>query len=136
MLAIQSAALSNVDVRLMLPARSDSYLVQVGSFSFVRAMLNAGVKVYLYQAGFLHAKMIAVDDEFCTVGSANMDFRSFEHNFEANAFIYDKAKTRELKNIFLNDQHNSQRISTREWRNRPAKQRALESVIRLFSPML
>lgn len=136
LLAIQSAALSNVDVRLMLPARADSYLVQVGSFSYIRAMLNAGVKVYFYNTGFLHAKMIAVDDEFCSVGSANMDFRSFEHNFEANAFIYDKSKTRELKNIFLADQHHSSRVSVREWRNRPIRQRALESVVRLFSPML
>ncbi|MEG1673357.1 MAG: phospholipase D-like domain-containing protein, partial [Alistipes sp.] len=104
LLALQAAALSNVDVRLMLPVRSDARLVQIGSFSYIRSMLKAGVKVYFYQPGFLHAKMVAIDDEYCTIGSANMDFRSFEHNFEANAFIYDKKITKQMKNIFLHDQ--------------------------------
>lgn len=136
LLALQSAALSNVDVRLMIPIRSDAHLVQIGSYSYVRSMLKAGVKVYLYQPGFLHAKMVAVDDEFCTVGSANMDFRSFEHNFEANAFIYDKQVTRQMKSIFLHDQQQCKRMTIREWRNRPLRQKAFESIIRLFSPML
>lgn len=136
LLALQSAALANVDVRLMIPIRSDSHLVQIGSYSYVRSMLKAGVKVYFYQPGFLHAKMVAVDDEYCTVGSTNMDFRSFEHNFEANAFIYDAQITRRLKDIFLHDQQKCKRMTLREWRNRPLRQRAFESVIRLFSPML
>ncbi|MGL4292813.1 MAG: cardiolipin synthase [Bacteroidales bacterium] len=136
LLALQSAALANVDVRLMIPKHSDSRLVQVGSFSYIRSMLKAGVKVYLYEPGFLHAKMVAVDDEFCTVGSANMDFRSFEHNFEANAFLYDKHTTRQMKTIFLKDQQQSRRVTIREWRNRPLRQKAFESIIRLFSPML
>lgn len=136
LIALQSAALSKVDVRLMLPARSDSKLVQVGSYSFVAGMLRAGVKVYFYNPGFLHAKMVAVDDELYTVGSANMDFRSFEHNFEANAFIYDRKSARQMRTIFLADQQQCTRITLREWRNRPLRQKALESVIRLFSPML
>ena len=136
LLAIQSAALSSVDVRLMLPERSDSYIVQIGSYSYIRSMLKAGVKVYFYKPGFLHAKMVAVDDEFCTVGSANMDFRSFEHNFESNAFIYDPATTRKLRNIFLKDQSHSRRVTIIEWRHRPLRQRTFESIIRLFSPML
>ncbi|MEG1617823.1 MAG: cardiolipin synthase [Bacteroidales bacterium] len=136
LVALQSAALAKVDVRLMLPSRSDSKLVQLGSYSFVTAMLHAGVKVYFYVPGFLHAKMVAVDDEFCTVGSANMDFRSFEHNFEANVFLYDQGTTRKMRNIFLNDLQSCTRIGLREWRNRPFRQKAYESVIRLFSPML
>ncbi|MEG0949029.1 MAG: cardiolipin synthase [Bacteroidales bacterium] len=136
MLAMQAAALSNVDVRLMIPIRSDTHLVQIGTYSYVRSMLKAGVKVYFYEPGFLHAKMIAIDDEFCTVGSTNMDFRSFEHNFEGNAFIYDRQVTRQMKNIFLRDQQNCKRMTLREWNSRPIRQKAFESVIRLFSPML
>ncbi|MDO5571028.1 MAG: cardiolipin synthase [Bacteroidales bacterium] len=135
-LALQAAALANVDVRLMIPAHSDSKIVQVGSFSYIRSMLKAGVKVYFYKPGFLHAKMVAVDDELCTVGSANMDFRSFEHNFEANAFIYNKDIAIQLKNIFLKDQQECDRITLRYWKTRPIRQKAWESVIRLFSPLL
>ena len=80
--ALQTAALSGVDVRLMLPERSDSKLVHWGSRSYVDEMLRAGVKVYFYQKGFLHAKMIVSDDLFSSVGTTNIDFRSFEHNFE------------------------------------------------------
>jgi cardiolipin synthase len=134
--AMQSAALAGVDVRLMIPERADSRLIQIGNHSYVRQMLKAGVKVYFYKAGFLHAKMVAVDDELCTVGSTNMDFRSFEHNFEANAFIYDAAMTRRLKRIFLADQQQCERITCQAWRKRPLGKRFIESVIRLFSPML
>ena len=136
MLALQTAALANVDVRLMIPAKSDTTIVQVGTFSFIRPMLKAGVKVYLYNAGFLHAKSIVIDDEFCTVGSTNMDFRSFEHNFEANAFIYDKKTTIQMKNIFLKDQQSCKRINFVEWKNRPLSQKSLESLVRLLSPLL
>ena len=86
LLALQTAALSGVDVRLMLPRRADSRLTHYGSCSYLEEMLQAGVKVYFYKAGFLHSKMLVVDDEFSTVGSTNIDFRSFEHNFEVNAF--------------------------------------------------
>lgn len=136
LLAMQAAALANVDVRLMLPIRSDSRLVHIGSCSYVSSMLKAGVKVYFYEPGFLHAKMVAVDDEYCTVGSTNMDFRSFEHNFESNAFVYDSKVTRHMKQVFLKDQQKCKRMTLREWRSRPFRQRALESIIRLFSPML
>ncbi len=136
LLAFQAAALSNVDVRLMLPARSDSYMVHIGSCSYIDAVLKAGVKVYQYQPGFLHAKMVIIDDEISTVGSANMDFRSFEHNFEANAFMYDPAMAKKLKGVFLRDQQSCKRLTLRKWRSRPLRQKALESVVRLFSPLL
>ena len=82
-------------------------------------MLISDVKVYFYKPGFLHSKVIVVDDDYCSVGSANMDFRSLEHNFEANAFIYDKDFTITLKNIFLKDQSLSEKVSIRVWRSRP-----------------
>ena len=88
--ALQTAALAKVDVRLMIPERSDSTVLRFASFSYITEMLRAGVKVYFYQPGILHSKTIIIDDELCSVGSTNFDFRSFEHNFEANAFIYDR----------------------------------------------
>ncbi len=136
LLAIQTAALSNVDVRLMLPVRSDSKIVHIGSCSFIEDILKAGVKVYLYTPGFLHSKMVVADDKVCTIGSANMDFRSFEHNFESNAFIYNKDIAIHTRRIFLEDQRKCRRLTLRKWRNRPFSQKALESVVRLFSPLL
>ncbi len=136
LLAIQTAALSNVDVRLMLPARSDSKIVHIGSCSFIEDILKAGVKVYHYTPGFLHSKMVVVDDKVCTIGSANMDFRSFEHNFESNAFIYNRDVAVHTRRIFLEDQRKCRRLSLRNWRNRPISQKALESIVRLFSPLL
>ena len=89
--ALQTAALGGVDVRLMLPKRSDTRTANMASHSFVDAMVKAGVKVYFYLPGFLHAKLIVSDDAIACIGSANMDFRSFEHNFEVNAFVYQPA---------------------------------------------
>ena len=136
MTAMQTAALSNVDVRIMIPERSDSKIVHIGTLSYIQSVLDAGVKVYMYKPGFLHAKMIVIDDEMCSVGSTNMDFRSFEHNFEANAFIYSEKVTKEMKKIFLYDQKDCKRVIKRTWRNRPIKQKSMESIIRLLSPLL
>ncbi len=136
LIALQTIALSGIDVRIMLPLRSDSKLVHIGSCSYIRQMLISDVKVYFYKPGFLHSKVIVVDDEYCSVGSANMDFRSLEHNFEANAFIYDKDFTITLKKIFLKDQSLSEKVSIREWRSRPLLRKSFESVMRLFAPML
>ena len=136
LLAIQTAALSNVDVRLMMPARSDSKIVHIGSCSFIEDILKAGVKVYQYMPGFIHSKMVVADDKVCTIGSANMDFRSFEHNFESNAFIYNKEQAISIRKIFLEDQSKCRKLVLRRWRNRPVTQKALESIVRLFSPLL
>ena len=133
---MQTAALSKVDVRLMIPDRSDSTILRLATFSYVSQMLKAGVKVYLYQGGFLHAKTIVSDDEFFTIGSTNLDFRSFEHNFEGNAFMYDKEKAIEMKEIFFKDLENCQRIKPSVWRRRPTWEKFKESVVRLMSPVL
>ena len=136
LLALQTAALSGVDVRLMLPRRADSRLTHYGSCSYLEEMLQAGVKVYFYKAGFLHSKMLVVDDEFSTVGSTNIDFRSFEHNFEVNAFVYDAETTLCLKEIFLADQHSCEQVFLKHWLKRPLRHRVAESVVRLLSPLL
>lgn len=134
--ALQLAALSKVDVRIMLPRRSDSDMLRWASFSYVQECLRAGIKVYLYDKGMLHSKAIIVDDEFATVGSTNFDFRSFEHNFEANLLIYSKEFNALMKKQFLEDQRDCIRVSASTWRQRPYLEKGLESVMRLFAPIL
>ena len=134
--ALQTAALSGVDVRLMLPTRADSRLTHLASCSYLADVLQAGVKVYLYQKGFLHSKLMVSDDHLSTVGSTNVDFRSFEHNFEVNAFIYDTETALQMREIFLQDQRECQQLSLRAWEKRPRRQKAAESMVRLLSPLL
>ena len=134
--ALQTAALSGVDVRLMLPLRADSRLTQLASRSYLADVLRAGVKVYLYRPGFLHSKLMVSDDRLSTVGSTNLDFRSFEHNFEVNAFIYDTETALQMREIFLQDQRECLQVSLRQWEKRPRRHKAAESVVRLLSPLL
>jgi len=136
MKALQVAALSKVDVRLMLPEKSDSPILQLASHSYLTSMLKAGIKIYFYQNGFLHAKSITIDNEFSTIGSTNLDFRSFDHNFEINAFMYSKELTTQMKNIFLDDQKKCRRITLNLWKKRPLWHKICESVVRLLSPVL
>ncbi len=134
--ALQSAALSKIDVRLMIPRRPDSIIMRHASFSYIQECLNSGIKIYLYQAGMLHSKTMIIDDEFCTIGSTNFDFRSFEHNFEGNMFIYSKAINKKMIDIFNNDLTQSIRINSARWRKRPIFDKALASILRLLSPIL
>ena len=134
--ALQTAAMAGVDVRLMLPEKADSKVIQWGSMSYLADVLKFGVKIYLYQKGFLHSKLMVSDDYLTTIGSTNMDFRSFEHNFEANAFIYDEQVAIEAREIFLNDQRDCKQITLKQWEKRPRKNKVIESFIRLMSPLL
>lgn len=134
--ALQTAALGGVDVRLMLPKRSDTRSANMASHSFIDEMVKAGVKVYFYKPGFLHSKLVVTDDALTSIGSANMDFRSFEHNFEINAFVYQEAFALQMKKIFLHDMHHCERLIPSRWLKRPLKQRMAESFMRLFSPLL
>lgn len=134
--ALQIAALGGIDVRLMLPKRSDSKMVNMATHSFTDEMVKAGVKIYFYTPGFLHAKSVVIDDKLTIVGSANMDFRSFEHNFEINAFIYDEQFALKMNRIFHLDMQNCERLIPSKWLKRSAKQRFAESFMRLFSPLL
>ncbi len=133
---LQSGALSGVDVRVMLPARTDSRLLQLATGSYIKECLLAGIKIYFYEPTMLHAKVLIIDDEFVTSGSTNFDFRSFEHNFEINALVYDKGFNRQMKDIFEQDMQQSARMSMGRWKRRPLVQKALESVVRLISPIL
>lgn len=136
MTALQSAALAGVDVRLMLPMRADSRLTHLGSCSYLADVLDSGVKVYFYEKGFLHSKLMVSDDELSAVGSANVDFRSFEHNFEVNAFIYDVETALQMREIFLQDQRDCVQVFLKNWVKRPWHRKAAESVVRLMAPLL
>ncbi|MDE5721050.1 MAG: cardiolipin synthase [Paramuribaculum sp.] len=133
---LQAAALSRVDVRVMMPRRSDSAILTYASRSYVQECLRAGVKIYFYDGGMLHSKVVVVDDDFSSVGSANIDFRSFEHNFEANMMIYSPSVNSRLRGRFEDDQARSERVRGAEWRRRPVMHKALESIVRLMSPVL
>lgn len=134
--ALQTAALAGVDIRLMLPAQNDSWLSQLACSSYLKFILEAGVKVYLYHKGFLHSKLMVSDDILSTVGSTNIDFRSFEHNFEVNAFIYDKETALKMKEIFIMDQRDCNQIVLSLWEKRPRHKKVAESITRLLSPLL
>lgn len=134
--ALQGAALSNVDVRVMIPRRSDSMLLRYASFSYILECLQAGIKFYFYEPGMLHCKTLIVDDEFSSVGSTNFDFRSFEHNFESNLFIYSRNINERMRAIFADDLRHCTRIRKNDWAARPRIEKLKESVIRLLSPIL
>lgn len=134
--ALQAAALSKIDVRVMIPRRSDSSVLRNASFSYIKECLKAGIKVYLYEPGMLHGKYIIIDEDFTTVGSSNFDFRSFEHNFEANLFIYSKEFNGLLTDIYMRDLGASTRVLPYDWERRPRLEKMKQSVMRLLSPIL
>ncbi|WP_300877558.1 phospholipase D-like domain-containing protein [uncultured Duncaniella sp.] len=134
--ALESAALAGVDVRVMMPRRSDSRVLTFASHSYVEECLLAGIKVYLYDAGMLHAKVLIVDDDFSTLGSTNFDFRSLEHNFEENLVMYAPGANRVLARSFEADAAESTRLRLADWNRRERSRRVQESVYRLLSPIL
>lgn len=134
--ALKTASLSGLDVRILLPARSDSKIVFWSSRSYVSELLEAGIKIYFYEKGFPHSKLLLVDGVLCSVGTANMDIRSFDQNFEVSALIYDEAITTELQRTYLNDLQNSTEIDLETWEKRPRWHQVGENVARIFSPLL
>lgn len=136
LLALKTAALGGVDVRIMIPERADSRITHLATLSYLDELMECGVRIYRYKKGFLHSKLMVSDDTVSTVGSTNMDFRSFEHNFEVNAFMYDYGTAIRMKEIFLADQKDAELLQLKEWRLRPWYQKVKESVIRLFAPLL
>lgn len=134
--AIKTAALSGVDVRIIFPKKIDHYIVNIASYSYFEEVLRAGGRVFLYEKGFLHAKVVIVDDEIASIGSSNIDLRSFMLNFEVNAFIYDPKTVDIIKEQFYDDQDDSEELDLENFRTRHVAVRLLESVARLFSPLL
>lgn len=134
--ALQAAALSRVDVRVMIPLKSDSSTLTLASYSYIMECLRAGIKIYLFEAGMLHSKTMMIDDRLSAIGSANIDFRSFEHNFEETMFIFSSEVNTTLRAQFMADLQQSTRVRASVWRRRPIIQKAKESIVRLLSPVL
>ena len=134
--AIKVAALSGVEVCLIVPDRSDAKITYWGTRSYMSELLEAGVKIYLYKKGFNHSKVMVIDGEFAAVGSANMDNRSFEYNFEISALIYDPKIATELETRFIADTRNSRLVRARWWSKRSNAEKVRESFARLMSPLL
>jgi cardiolipin synthase len=135
--ALKTVALAGVDVRVICPRHSDARFVEWASRSYLREVLEAGVRVSLYEAGFLHSKLMVCDDAISTCGSTNLDFRSFENNFEANVFIYDEMTAAEMRDIYLEDEGHSVLFTDIPKRIHPRFLKRLgESLARMLSPLM
>ena len=135
--ALRTAALAGIDVRIIIPMHSDTRIVEWASISYIKDVIEAGVKVLLYQAGFNHSKFLVSDDSICTCGSTNVDFRSFEHDFEANVFFYDEGLALRMKKMFMDDEALSP-LATDVYAKTPFsfRKRLWASIVRLLSPLL
>ncbi len=134
--ALQVAARSNLDVKVIVPKKSDSWVAEYATNSYLEQLLEAGVEVYQYSKGFIHAKTMVVDGVFGTVGTANMDYRSFNINFEVNALVYEKDFCEELKNLFNDDLKDSEKLDYQSWKNRSKTTKFIEAIARLAAPLL
>ena len=134
--SLKNASMSGVDVRLMIPEKSDSHIADYATMSYLGSLLNSGVKVYMYRDGMLHSKTAVCDDYISSIGSTNLDFRSFIYNFEVNAFVYDKSIAMEMKDHFIEDMKHCHLLTANEYRQRSFFKRCAESFIKLFSPLL
>lgn len=134
--AIMAAAKGGVEVRLLMPEISDTRIAKYAGFSYIEELLAVGVRVYLYEKGFIHAKTLVTDDVFGTVGTANMDYRSFNLNFEINALVYDKTFAQTLKNQFLEDLKDAREILPEVWKKRSTSQKVKESFARIWAHLL
>ena len=134
--ALQVAAISGTDVRIMVPRRTDVFWLRRANDSYFSDLLKAGVRVFTYSSGFLHSKSAVADNSWCSVGSSNIDFRSFENNFESNAFVYDADTALKMRDIFLRNQQACEEIVLEKWRKRPLMQRCVESLTRIVAPLL
>lgn len=136
LLALKTAALRGVDVKLLLPIKPDHKTVFWASKSHFEGLLEAGVRIYQYEKGFVHGKVFIVDNNFVSIGTANLDIRSFRLNFEVNAFIYDKEVNYSVTRDFSEDLRVSREVVLNEYRNRPIIHKVKESIARIFSPVL
>ena len=135
--ALCQAAKRGVDVRLMIPERGDrSIFISYASRSYLKPLLEAGVKVYFHTYGFIHAKAWVVDDKIATVGSSNIDFRSFTQSSEVNAFIYDTAFAQQMRQIFEQDMRHCHLIPQDWWQQRTFKERLLQLIVKPFTHLL
>lgn len=134
--ALKTAAMAGVDVRIIFPKKSDHATVHEASLSYLEELMRLGAKAYFYQKGFIHSKMLLVDNEMASVGTANMDIRSFMLNSEINAFIYDNETVAWLYEVFNDDLKECRQAKLADVTKKFLPQRIWRSVCRLFSPIL
>lgn len=134
--ALIMASLSGVDIKLLVPMHSDSAFVNTCASSHYEEMLEAGVEIYRYTKGFVHAKTMVCDDKIAFVGTANLDQRSFDLNFEVNAVVYNKELAQQLSNAFMEDLKHAEKLEYSDWMQRPRWRRLVERVLYLFSPLM
>ncbi len=130
------AALSGVSVKLLVPKKSDSFVVNTTTQSYFQELMDAGVEIYTYNKGFVHAKTMVCDEKVAIVGTANLDNRSFDLNFEINAIVFDEQIATELKETFEKDLTSSSKVNPEEWAKRPWYMKLLEKVLHLFSSLM
>lgn len=133
---LKIAALSGIDVRIMIPNKPDHMFVYWATYSYIGEALACGAKCYTYEKGFLHAKTIVIDDEVCSIGTANFDIRSFKLNFEINAFIYDSGVSQMATELFMEDLSFCNEITPQSYAARSPLIKFKEVIARLFSPIL
>ena len=134
--SIKISALSGVDVRLLVPGVPDKKIVHWASRSYYQELMDAGVRIYEYNRGFIHAKVIQVDNSVVSVGTANLDIRSLHLGYEINSIVYDEEVVRTLEEDFFRDLKHSVEIDRYEWEARPLRKHLAEATARLFSPLL
>lgn len=134
--ALRLAGHMGVDVRLVLQDQPDKWIPQYAARYYWEDMLRAGVRIYQYARGMMHAKVLLVDEDFASVGTANLDNRSMFLNFEVNCLIHSAAAVRELERSFLQDFSDSILLDRRVWAQRPFGVRLVENACRLLSPIL
>lgn len=136
LMGLRTASLSGVDVKLIIPGVADSKLVLLATLSYMQDLLEAGVKVYRYEKGFAHSKVMIVDQMLAMVGTANVDMRSLHSNFELNAVLFDEGTIKRLEADFLEDLLQSRELERETFMNRPKRQKAAESLLHMLSPLL
>lgn len=135
--ALKAAALAGVDVRMMFTPKGTTYSIPYwAANTYFAEVAKAGVKIYLYQAGYFHSKTLNIDNSICTIGTANMDIRSFALNYEANAVIYDQDIAQELEQDFMADMEHCVEWSLEDYKRQPVIYRLRDSISRLASPLL
>ncbi|WP_400072991.1 cardiolipin synthase [Zobellia russellii] len=134
--ALTTAARSGLDVRVMVPYESDSWAAQYAGDSYIEHCLESGIRIYRYCKGFIHAKTMVIDNQFSTVGTANLDYRSFSINFEINAMIYNQEINRQLATNFFDDLEECEEVELERWQNRGLRRKLKESFSRLWAPLL
>ena len=134
--ALIIAIQSGLDVKLLIPGISDSKMVNTAASAYYTELLQYGAKIYKYNKGFVHAKTMVIDADLAIIGSANMDYRSFDLNFEVNALVYSEKTAKELTIAFENDLKDSAQIDAKVWLNRPKYIHVWEKIVRLISPFL